>query len=206
MTTPEEPGFDFDQEIETAWSAFASELEERIRQLGDGEQVLLETMGADPDESTGAYVRFVSCADVGKVRCEVGGNRQLVSTAGMSGDQEEVLRAGGFTTAEVETDVDGISVASSWVRYGQADEPHLLARLGVLVLRGVLGVVDPSLLAHVPAPDEQVPSLDGPSPEDFEPVSLDTAYPVERSRRPRRDAGSIAGHPDGRGRPARRGR
>jgi hypothetical protein len=181
MARNDQSGVDVDREIEQAWARFEEKLASRLRRLGDGRSMLVQTRGEEADEGARPYVQVMSFADGSARRCEVSSDSLLVPEARVGAAGEALFAALGFTPPSTDPEDD----APNWHLHIDADDCDSLAHTIVQVLREGFGVVHPLLLAGMPAPPDGADAHTASSdPTDvapvqsFEPVEPDVAYAV----------------------------
>ena len=102
-----EQGFDG---VDAAWEEFGSRLEQRIRDLGDGEVVLVEALDVDEDDGAAPYIQVIvydEGDDEPVVRCEAVSNEYLKDALQLDAAQQLQLEEIGFRAPTSSDDEGG---------------------------------------------------------------------------------------------------
>lgn len=164
----------FDVEVEKAWTAFRDTLANRLEQLGDDENVILELDAPDPDGGAAPYVQVAGFGG-GGLRAEVSSNAYLAPEHRLSSEQEELLEDAGFA---IDRDDAGEPEGNFFVMTSREDAATVVTDIE-FALREVFDVIHPTLLRESSPSDLSQALL--PDPGDMEPLDLDAAYVVENS-------------------------
>lgn len=152
MTDSSEQGFGG---VDAAWEEFGSRLEQRIRDLGDGEILLVEALDVDEDDGAAPYIQVVvhdEGDDEPLVRCEAVSNEYLKDTLQLDEAQQRQMEEIGFRAPTVSDDEGG-----SLNYFCDCDQvaAGYVAGLAVRALREVYGIAHPAFLV---ADEELVPA------------------------------------------------
>lgn len=138
-----------------AWGEFEVRLEQRIRELGDGEVLLVEALGVDEDgDGADPYVQVVvhdEGDDDPVVRCEAVSNEYLKDALRLDAAQQRQMEEIGFR-APTATDDEG---SLNYFADCDQEAAGYVADLAVRALREVYGIAHPAFLV---ADDELVPA------------------------------------------------
>lgn len=167
------PQFDWDQSVENAWTGFSQNLCAQIANLGDDDNILIETLGQDLPGGCRPYVQIASFADGAARRLEVSSNAYLAPAYELSEDAEAELEcAFGF---DIDRDPLGEPLDNFYLMV-PAEQAMTLGRVAVQVLREHFGVIHPTMCTlSVGAPLAQAVM---PDIAQFEPLDIGAAHPI----------------------------